>query len=86
MYLYGLYFFSHQSCATGTLLLPKEIYPHKSDTKFSSTYFLTLTKQEINTAANWIKSMSGESLVGRGEMQKSYVLSGHSTIHRTNHA
>ena len=47
--------------------------------------FLTLTKQEINTAANWIKSMSGESLVGRGKMQKSYVLSGHSTIHRTNH-
>ena len=43
VYLYGLYFFSHQSCATGTLLLPKEIYPHKSDTKFSSTYFLTLT-------------------------------------------
>ncbi len=32
-----------ESCATGTLLLPKEIYPHKSDTKFSSTYFLTLT-------------------------------------------
>ena len=45
VYLYGLYFFSHQSCATGTLLLPKEIYPHKSDTKFSSTYFLTLTKR-----------------------------------------
>ena len=43
VYLYGLYFFSHQSCATGTLLLPKEIYPHKSDTKFSSTYSLTLT-------------------------------------------
>ena len=47
VYLYGLYFFSHQSCATGTLLLPKEIYPHKSDTKFSSTYFLTLTKTKI---------------------------------------
>ena len=27
-----------------TLLLPKEIYPHESDTKISSTYFLTLTQ------------------------------------------
>ena len=38
-------YISHQSCATGTLLLPKEIYPHKSGTKFSSTYFFTLTKK-----------------------------------------
>ena len=28
--LFGLYLFSHQSCATGTLLLRKKIYPRKS--------------------------------------------------------
>ena len=28
--LFGLDFFSHQSCATGTLLLQKKIYPRKS--------------------------------------------------------
>ena len=28
--LFGLYLFSHQSCATGTLLLRKQIYPRKS--------------------------------------------------------
>ena len=28
--LFGLYLFSHQSCATGTLLLQKKIYPRKS--------------------------------------------------------
>ena len=28
--LFGLYLFSHQSCATDTLLLRKKIYPRKS--------------------------------------------------------
>ena len=28
--LFGLDLFSHQSCATGTLLLQKKIYPRKS--------------------------------------------------------
>ena len=28
--LFGLYSFFHQSCATGTLILQKEIYPQKS--------------------------------------------------------
>ena len=45
LYIFMVYIFSHQSCATGTLLLPKEIYPHKSDTKFSSTYFLVMLKK-----------------------------------------
>ena len=30
MNLFGLYLFSHQSCATGTLLLRKQIYSRKS--------------------------------------------------------
>lgn len=41
--LFGLAIFSHQSFATGTLLLQKDIYPHNPDTKFSSAYFFTLT-------------------------------------------
>ena len=40
--LFGPDVFSHQSCATGTLLLPKSILI-KSDTKFSSTYFFMFT-------------------------------------------
>ncbi len=38
-------FFSHQSCTSSTLLLPKkEIYPHKSDKNLVQLiFFLTLT-------------------------------------------
>ncbi len=43
-FLISQFLFSSVMCHR-QLLLPKEIYPHKSDTKFSSTYFLTLTKR-----------------------------------------
>ena len=39
MRLFGLYSFSHQSCATGTLLLLKEIYPRKSITNLHRVIF-----------------------------------------------
>ena len=37
--LFGLYIFSHQSCATGTLLLPKDIYPRKYCQIFTNLFF-----------------------------------------------
>jgi len=37
--LFGLYVFSHQSCATGTLLLPKDIYPRKYRQFFANLFF-----------------------------------------------
>ena len=44
MRLFGLDSFSHQSCATGTLLLLKGIYPRKFITNLYQLIFLTLTK------------------------------------------
>ena len=40
--LFGLYLFSHQSCATGTLLLRKQIYPRKSSPNLRQVIFFTL--------------------------------------------
>ena len=40
--LFGLYLFSHQSCATGTLLLRKQIYPRKSSLNLSQLIFFML--------------------------------------------
>ena len=37
--LFGLYLFSHQSCATGTLLLRKKIYPRKSSPNLRQVIF-----------------------------------------------
>ena len=37
--LFGLYVFSHQSCATGTLLSPKDIYPRKSSLNLKQLIF-----------------------------------------------
>ena len=36
---FGLYVFSHQSCATGTLLIPKDIYPRKYCQIFTNLFF-----------------------------------------------
>lgn len=41
--LFGLAIFSHQSFATGTLLLQKDIYPRKYCQIFTN-YYLTITK------------------------------------------
>ena len=38
--LFGLYLFSHQSCATGTLHLRKHIYPRKSSLNLRQLIFL----------------------------------------------
>ena len=40
--LLGLYSFSHQSRVTGTLLLHKELYPHKSDAILFNMFFRLL--------------------------------------------
>ena len=37
--LFGLDLFSHQSCATGTLLLQKKIYPRKSSLNLKQLIF-----------------------------------------------
>ena len=37
--LFGLYVFSHQSCATGTLLIPKDIHPRKYCQIFTNLFF-----------------------------------------------
>ena len=37
--LFGLDLFSHQSCATGTLLLKKKIYPRKSSLNLKQLIF-----------------------------------------------
>ena len=37
--LFGLYFSSHQSCTSSTLLLRKEIYPRKSFTNLYQLIF-----------------------------------------------
>ena len=42
--LFGLYLFSHQSCATGTLLLRKKIYPRKSSLNLRQLIFFMLLK------------------------------------------
>ena len=42
--LFGLYSFFHQSCATGTLLLQKEIYPQKSLPNLRQLIFCRLLK------------------------------------------
>ena len=42
--LFGLYVFSHQSCATGTLLLPKDIYPRKYRQIFTNLFFSDVEK------------------------------------------
>ncbi len=43
--LFGLDLFSHQSCATGTLLLQKKIYPRKSSPNLKQVIFFTLLRQ-----------------------------------------
>ena len=43
--LFGLDLFSHQSCATGTLLLQKKIYPRKSSLNLKQVIFFTLLRQ-----------------------------------------
>ena len=42
-YLFGLYLFSHQPYATGTLLLRKQIYPRKSSPNLRSFIFFRVT-------------------------------------------
>ena len=42
---FGLYLFSHQSCATGTLLLRKQIYPLKSSLNLRQVIFFTLLSE-----------------------------------------
>ena len=42
--LFGLDLFSHQSCATGTLLLQKKIYPRKSSLNLKQLIFFMLLK------------------------------------------
>ena len=43
--LFGQYSFFHQSCATGTLLLQKEIYPQKSLPNLRQLIFCRLLKR-----------------------------------------
>ena len=43
--LFGLYLFSHQSCATGTLFLRKQIYPRKSSLNLRQLTILMLLKR-----------------------------------------
>ena len=47
--LFGLYLFSYQSCATGTLLLRKQIYPQKSSLNLRQLiiFMLLKTKERI---------------------------------------
>ena len=42
--LFGLDLFSHQSCATGTLLLQKKIYPRKSSLNLKQLIFFHVPK------------------------------------------
>ena len=42
--LFGLYLFSHQSCATGTLLLRKQIYPRKYSLNLRQLNFFMLLR------------------------------------------
>ena len=42
--LFGLDLFSHQSCATGTLLLQKKIYPRKSSLNLKQLIFFMFLK------------------------------------------
>ena len=43
----GLNVFSHQSCATGALLLPKESYPRKYRQIFTNLFFNAYLKREL---------------------------------------
>ena len=45
--LFGLDLFSHQSCATGTLLLQKKIYPRKSSLNLKQLIFFMFLKLEL---------------------------------------
>ena len=45
--LFGLDLFSHQSCATGTLLLQKKIYPRKSSLNLKQLIFFIFLKTNI---------------------------------------
>ena len=46
--LFGLDLFSHQSCATGTLLLQKMIYPRKSSLNLKQLiFFMFLTIDQL---------------------------------------
>ena len=44
--LFGLYSFSHQLCATGTLLFRKEIYPRKYNANLTQLIFFKLLKNK----------------------------------------
>ena len=50
--LFGLYLFSHQSCATGTLLLQKKIYPRKSSLNLKQLIFFHVPKVAISNENN----------------------------------
>ena len=46
--LFGLDLFSHQSCATGTLLLQKKIYPRKSSLNLKQLiFFMFLSRNSV---------------------------------------
>ena len=46
--LFGIYLFSHQSCATGTLLLQKKIYPRKSSLNLKQLiFFMFLSRNSV---------------------------------------
>ena len=47
--LFGIYLFSHQSCATGTLLLQKKIYPRKSSLNLKQLIFFMLLNNDIDS-------------------------------------
>ena len=58
--LFGLDLFSHQSCATGTLLLQKKIYPRKSSLNLKQLIFFHVTKKRpYDNFANVCKTAIG---------------------------
>ena len=54
--LFGQYSFFHQSCATGTLLLQKEIYPQKSLPNLRQLIFCRLLKK-VFFALPWVENV-----------------------------
>ena len=58
--LFGLDLFSHQSCATGTLLLQKKIYPRKSSLNLKQLiFFMFLNLGDGSAASKQFSSIYG---------------------------
>ena len=70
--LFGLYLFSHQSCATGTLLLQKEIYLRKYRQIFTNLFFnayQTVRRIFRRMSRHWRKITKSGNPSVRGNLQ-----------------